>query len=162
MNIEKIIGFGGGCHWCTEAVFQHLQGVLMVEQGWILSDCCNSKNYSEGVLVHYNPNIIDLKTLIEIHLHTHSSTLLHSMRKKYLSAVYWFNKEQKLDAEKIIKQIQTQFEKKIITQVCQFLSFKHSPEIFKNYYLKNPEKPFCKRFIKPKLKILNTITSNYE
>lgn len=90
-EIQKI-GFGGGCHWCTEAVFQNLKGVNHVAQGWIASDE-NNTAFSEAVVVEFNPPKINLKTLIEIHLATHKSTSNHSMRKKYRSAIYVFSKE---------------------------------------------------------------------
>ena len=81
------IGFGGGCHWCTEAVFQFLKGVTKVDQGWISSKEPNAY-FSEAILLEYNPQLISLETLVSIHLHTHSSTANHSMRVKYRSAVY--------------------------------------------------------------------------
>ena len=86
------VGFGGGCHWCTEAVFQSLIGIDKVEQGWIAS---NGKyfNFSEGVIIHFDNNIIDLRLLITIHLYTHSSMANHAMRNKYRSAIYTFDKE---------------------------------------------------------------------
>ena len=90
-SISKI-GFGGGCHWCTEAIFQSLIGVENVQQGWIASNGDNS-SFSEAVIVEYNATIIPIEVLIEIHLHTHKSTSSHSMRKKYRSAIYVFNKE---------------------------------------------------------------------
>ncbi|MEM9546265.1 MAG: peptide-methionine (S)-S-oxide reductase [Bacteroidota bacterium] len=79
------VGFGGGCHWCTEAVFQSLNGVTEVEQGWIASK--EAPLLSEAVIVHYDEKIIDLTILIEIHLRTHSATSSHSMRSKYRSAI---------------------------------------------------------------------------
>ncbi|MEM9997414.1 MAG: peptide-methionine (S)-S-oxide reductase, partial [Bacteroidota bacterium] len=84
------VGFGGGCHWCTEAVFQALNGVDKVEQGWIRSEVPHEAE-SEAVLVHVRPDAIDLQTLIEVHLLTHASTAPHSMREKYRSAVYTFD-----------------------------------------------------------------------
>jgi len=71
-EIEKI-AMGGGCHWCTEAVFQSLKGVQLVEQGFIASHG-NSDKFSEGVIVHFDPHLIPLEVLIEIHLHTHQCT----------------------------------------------------------------------------------------
>ncbi|SDX82583.1 peptide-methionine (S)-S-oxide reductase [Flavobacterium degerlachei] len=79
---ESKIALGGGCHWCTEAVFQSLLGVVKVEQGYVASIGDNS-SFSEGVIVYFNSEEISLKTLIEIHLHTHKSTSNHSMRSKY-------------------------------------------------------------------------------
>jgi peptide-methionine (S)-S-oxide reductase len=78
------------------------------------------------------------------------------MRKKYRSAVYYFEKEQKENIEKIITKFQSGFKEKIITKAYPFMEFKPSGEEFQNYYLKNPDKPFCRRYIIPKLSyILN-------
>ncbi|MFV8270119.1 peptide-methionine (S)-S-oxide reductase [Flavobacterium sp. GT2N3] len=57
--IIKKVGFGGGCHWCTEAYFQSLKGVEIVEQGWISSKFPEDI-FSEAVIVHYNPSVIPL------------------------------------------------------------------------------------------------------
>ena len=153
--LEKIssIALGGSCHWCTEALFQSLKGVEKVEQGYVASTEKNN-SFSEAVIVHYNSNIIALKELIEIHLHTHKSTSKHSMRNKYRSAVYTFSDVQKNDAANIIDGFQKSFDYKIITQVVPFVSFKPSQKEVKNYYYNNPDKPFCKTYINPKLRLL--------
>lgn len=154
------IAFGGGCHWCTEAVFQFLKGVEKVEQGFVASTKENS-SFSEAVIVHFNPDLITLNTLIEIHLHTHKSMSNHSMRKKYRSAIYTFSDQQKIKAEAIIEKFQSEFENKIITTVYPFSEFKHSIEALQNYYQKNPNKPFCETFINPKLLLLLDKFSDY-
>ncbi|RKE98434.1 peptide-methionine (S)-S-oxide reductase [Ichthyenterobacterium magnum] len=153
MDRKTKIGFGGGCHWCTEAVFQSLKGVEKVEQGYVASIDENN-TFSEAVIVHFNPKEITLKALIEIHLHTHKSTSNHSMREKYRSAIYSFSKEQEYESKEIIKNLQKDFDDKIITKVFPFSEFKVSREAIQNYYQKNPNKPFCKAFINPKLKLL--------
>ncbi|WP_299016385.1 peptide-methionine (S)-S-oxide reductase [uncultured Polaribacter sp.] len=152
MELTKI-AFGGGCHWCTEAVFESLKGVCEVNQGWVASIAKN-KTFSEAVIVSFDADKINLKTLIEIHLLTHKSTSNHSMRKKYRSAVYYFSHSQKRASEKIIDQLQITFSKKVITQVLPFHEFKPSAVVFQNYYQSNPKKPFCKNYINPKLKLL--------
>ncbi|WP_297694010.1 peptide-methionine (S)-S-oxide reductase [uncultured Eudoraea sp.] len=151
MKIDKI-GLGGGCHWCTEAVFQNLHGVVNVEQGWISAS--GAVEFSEAVLLDFNPEKIPLKVLIEAHLHTHKCTSNHSMRSKYRSAVYAFSSRQQLESEQILKLLQKQFEDKLITKVYGFEEFKMSAEQYQNYYQKNPEKPFCKTYIDPKLNLL--------
>ncbi|MFD1616350.1 peptide-methionine (S)-S-oxide reductase [Gelatiniphilus marinus] len=153
MDRKTTIGFGGGCHWCTEAVFQSLKGVYKVEQGYIASFDENDA-FSEAVIVHYNPNEIPLKVLIEIHLHTHMSASNHSMRYKYRSAVYTFAKSQEKESNHIIERLQKHFNGKLITAVLPFSRFKASREAIQNYYHKNPNKPFCETFINPKLKLL--------
>ena len=154
------IAFGGGCHWCTEAVFQSLKGVTKVEQGFVASVAVNSR-FSEAVIVHFQAEVITLKTLIEIHLLTHKSTSNHAMREKYRSAIYTFSSFQEKEASLLLDGFQEQFDNKIITQVIPFSEFKASNEQFKNYYLKNPEKPFCEKFINPKLELLKREFSNY-
>ncbi|WP_432410929.1 peptide-methionine (S)-S-oxide reductase [Rasiella sp. SM2506] len=147
------IAFGGGCHWCTEAVFQSLKGVERVEQGYVAS-VGEARAFSEAVIVHFNANTILLSVLIEIHLYTHKSTVAHSMRQKYRSAIYTFSEAQKQTAMEILQQLQSQFIERLVTEVLPFQSFKASREEITNYYLKNPSKPFCERFIEPKLALL--------
>jgi len=151
-NLQKI-GFGGGCHWCTEAVFQSLIGVTKVEQGFIASSDEND-TFSEAVIVHFNSESISLKVLTEIHLHTHKSASNHSMRSKYRSAIYTFSIEQQKETETLLNKIKIEFEDKIITCILPFCNFKESDALFKNYYYKNPKKPFCETFINPKLSFL--------
>ena len=152
IEITKI-GFGGGCHWCTEAVFQALQGVISVEQGWIASFDQQS-SFSEAVIVHFKEADISLETLIEVHLSTHKSSSNHSMREKYRSAVYSFSESQRKQSKEIIQNFQHQFDNKLITEVYAFKSFKPSPGDIQNYYKKNPLKPFCTKYIDPKLRVL--------
>ncbi|WP_166387830.1 peptide-methionine (S)-S-oxide reductase [Polaribacter sp. 11A2H] len=152
MELTKV-AFGGGCHWCTEAVFQMLIGVEKVEQGWVASIEKNN-TFSEAVIVYFDLEKINLKTLIEIHLLTHKSTSNHSMRTKYRSAIYYFTQQQKEDCLKIIEKLQVGFKYKIITKVLEFKDFKPNTEEFQNYYQSNPDKPFCKNYINPKLTFL--------
>ncbi|TVZ56004.1 peptide-methionine (S)-S-oxide reductase [Lutibacter sp. Hel_I_33_5] len=160
MNSLIKIAFGGGCHWCTEAVFQSLIGVIKVEQGFIASTNENS-SFSEAVIIHFDDTKIELKTLIKIHLQTHKSTSEHSMRKKYRSAVYVFSEDQKKEVTQIITKLQNDFNNQIITKVLEYCNFKPSENQFKNYFYNNPEKPFCKTYIDPKLKLLERQFSNH-
>ena len=160
MSVVQKIGFGGGCHWCTEAVFQSLIGVEQVEQGWIASEG-EAFAFSEAVIVHYRPNEISLEVLIEIHLHTHKSTSAHSMREKYRSAIYFYSEEERELLASILKQLNNYFDDQLVTQILPFSSFKPSREAIKNYYYSNPNKPFCETFINPKLTLLTQRYSNY-
>ena len=148
------IGFGGGCHWCTEAVFASLRGVSKVLQGWISGDHSDAITYSEAVIVRYDPDVIPLDVLIEIHLRTHSATTRHSMRTKYRSAIYTFNDADLRLAETILKQKQPLFDKPIITKTYPFKRFKPNQESYLNYYQKYKEGAFCQRYIDPKLEML--------
>lgn len=147
------IAFGGGCHWCTEAVFQSLKGVQKVEQGFVASTEKNH-TFSEAIIVHFNANLISQKVLIEIHLYTHNSTSNHAMRNKYRSAIYIFSKKQAIEAKQSLSELQHEFDQRLITQVYPFFEFKSSDQRYINYYIKNPNKPFCKNHITPKLRLL--------
>lgn len=155
MHKTTKIALGGGCHWCAEAVFQSLNGVLKVEQGFVNSIAANGA-FSEAVIVHFNTQEISLKVLIDVHLHTHKSTSNHSMRKKYRSAIYVFSEIQKNEATKILKVLQRHFNDALITEILPFNNFKPSRLQIQNYYYSNPKKPFCETFINPKLKILQS------
>ena len=159
-NENTKIGFGGGCHWCTEGVFNSLIGINNVEQGWISSETPND-TLSEAVVVHYNETVIDLHSLISIHLYTHSCTSSHSFREKYRSAIYYFNEEQKREIEKVINLIQPEFELPIITKVIPFISFKLNSENYLNYLYTRPQGLFCESSIYPKLKTLLSRFSKY-
>ncbi|GAB1855821.1 peptide-methionine (S)-S-oxide reductase MsrA [Flavobacteriaceae bacterium MHTCC 0001] len=154
------IALGGGCHWCTEAVFQSLIGVSKVEQGFVASTGENAE-FSEAVIVHFDDALLSLSVLVEIHLHTHKSTSNHSMRAKYRSAIYTFSKEQHLEVLSQLELLQVQFQHKLITQVLSFNQFKASRVQIQNYYYSNPNKPFCESFINPKLQILLKTFSKY-
>ncbi len=153
MSVLQKIALGGGCHWCTEAVFQSLNGVEFVEQGYVASTG-KSSTFSEAVIVNFNTDYVNLKTLIKIHLYTHKSTSDHSMRTKYRSAVYFFSEEQRKEVEIIISNLNKSFNNDLVTKVLLFKKFNASHDQIRNYYYKNPTKPFCVQYINPKLKLL--------
>ncbi len=149
----KKIGFGGGCHWCTEAVFDVLKGVSSVKQGWI-APLSSPNAMSEAIILSYDPNIIDIEMLTYIHLLTHNSTSNHSMRNKYRSGIYTFSDEQTYELQKILERLSERFDKKIVTKVYRFGSFKLNEESYQKYYIKHASKGFCTNYIDPKLKKL--------
>lgn len=148
-----LVGFGGGCHWCTEAVFASLQGVTSVKQGWIRS-FDEADNFSEAVLLTFDPSTIELQELIDIHLMTHSSTSQHKFRQKYRSAVYVLDQPMLEKAQSIIQHIGQRDNKTFVTQALYFKEFKPSPNKYLNYYYANSDRPFCQTYIKPKLQTL--------
>jgi peptide-methionine (S)-S-oxide reductase len=158
--IQTRVGFGGGCHWCTEAVFQSLRGVSNVAQGFIKSHAPHD-SYSEAVVVSFDPGIIPLEVLTDVHLRTHSSTSSHKMRGKYRSAVYVFSDAQGVAVRKQIDALQSDFDDAIVTTTLAFNGFKPSPEQFQDYYQTNTDKPFCQTYIDPKLRKIRQQFGNY-
>lgn len=150
------IGFGGGCHWCTEAVFQAITSVHNVEQGYISSTAPHDA-MSEAVIVHFDDST-DLELLLDVHLQTHSSTQLHSRRSDYRSAVYYFDEAQKELLELLLITLSRKRNQSYITAILPFQEFKATRESIQDYYKTRPEAPFCKRYIEPKLKIVEELT----
>lgn len=147
------VGLGGGCHWCTEAVFQTLAGISKVEQGFVRSNP-PADSWSEAVVVTFDPAALPMEVLIEIHLRTHASTAHHKMRGKYRSAVYVNDAATGAEVTRALQDLQTQFEDPLLTQVLSLVAFKPSDARFQNYYRNGPERPFCKTYIDPKLALL--------
>ena len=147
------IGLGGGCHWCTEAVYASLKGVISVEQGWISASIPDDA-FSEAVSITFDAETIKLKEIIEIHLCTHSSTANHAMRKKYRSAVYATSKIDQKQVRLLLAVLQKEFKEPLVTRALLLKDFKKSKEQYLDYYYKNPDKPFCQTYIQPKLKML--------
>lgn len=154
------IGFGGGCHWCTEAVFAALRGVERVEQGFICAEVPDD-SFSEGVVVSFRPDEISLRTLSEIHLRTHSSTSNHAMRGKYRSAIYAINEAQANAARRILTELAPEFDAPLVTRVLLFRAFRESDERFQRYAEKNADGPFCKTYIDPKLALIRQEYCNF-
>jgi peptide-methionine (S)-S-oxide reductase len=136
-----------------------LKGVFNVRQGWISSNGDNSE-WSEAILLDYDEKLISLKELIEVHLSTHASTSSHSMRKKYRSAVYYFDEEQKRVVEKALEKFSSSFQETIITEALKFEKFKLNIENQLEYFKKNGKNQFCERYIHPKLDMLKSEFSN--
>ena len=143
--------FGGGCHWCTEAVFQHVGGVTDVRQGFIRSVAPN-ESWSEAVWVTFDPGACNLATLIDVHIRTHSAFSDHSMRGKYRSAVYARGVDAMDDARSALAAVQATLAEPLVTRVLAFEDFKPSDERFHDYHASGPDRPFCRTYIVPKLR----------
>lgn len=152
------IGLGGGCHWCTEAVFQAVPGVSDVRQGYV-SSMAPYESFSEAVLIEYDATV-SLLELLDIHLETHASTAQHSRRDVYRSAVYYMDTVQMEAVRIAIDTLSRKRNKKYITLILPFFSFKPSRDSLQDYYKNKPDAPFCKKYIAPKLGQVHTMIKN--
>lgn len=153
------VALGGGCHWCTEGVFASLRGVARVEQGWVSSTPPNDA-FSEAVIVHHDPSVVSARDLIDVHLETHASTSGHSMRGKYRSAVYAFGPQHDTALRNVLcasiedRRRRNDDGRAVVTKVLPFVSFRESLPEHRDYYRTDPNRPFCRRYIAPKLEAL--------
>jgi peptide-methionine (S)-S-oxide reductase len=147
------LGLGGGCHWCTEAVFQALRGVQDVRQGFLWSEP-PEHTPSEGVLLRLDEELMPLRALLEIHLRTHASGSDHSMRRKYRSAVYAQEARLRRRAEQEMGALASSLRYVPVTKVLSLAGFRLNDERFLNYRRSRPDAPFCRTHIDPKLALL--------
>lgn len=158
----KKIALSGSCYWCMEAIFQSLKGVIHVNQGWIaekspptdIDSQDSSPPFYEAIMVKYDSGIIPTDVLIDIHIHSHSSTRTHSLRHRYPSAVYTQTHDERLVINELLQQKNAELNGQLLTQARIIGHFKPSQQSMQDYFYNNPEKPFCQNIISPKLKKL--------
>lgn len=109
----------------------------------------------------FDPDIVPLDVLIEVHLRTHASTSGHKMRGKYRSAVYTYSDAQSNTVRDAIIAFQAGFDTPLVTMTLPFKAFKASDERFHDYYNSNTYRPFCKTYIDPKLSKIRSQFAGY-
>lgn len=162
---ESKATFGGGCFWCTEAVFTQLKGITKVESGYsggkianptYREVCSGMTGHAEVVEVTYNPEDISYADLLRIHLSTHDPTTLNrqggDLGTQYRSVIYYRNEAEKDMAEEIISEMQSVYEEPIVTEVAQLDYFYKAEDYHQGYYVNNPEQGYCQAVIDPKLR----------
>ncbi len=136
--------------WCTEGVFVSLAGVVRVEQGWIASAPPHAAP-SEAVIIHFDAEVISEAELIAVHLETHAATSVHALRGKYRSAVYTFADQDADRYRSILRELARDYSEPLQTLVLPFRKFSASLPEHQDYYRSDPGRPFCRRYITPKL-----------
>lgn len=157
--------FGGGCFWCTEAVFQQLSGVSKVENGYSGGEtanptyqqvCSGDTGHAEVVQVTYDPNVISYADLLRIHLSTHNPMTLNQQGAdrgtQYRSIILTHDSEQETIAKQVIEEMAPAFDEPIVTEVKPLDIFFEAEGYHQDYYVSNPAKPYCAAVISPKLK----------
>jgi len=165
MALEQAV-FGGGCFWCTEAVFQNLKGVNKVVSGYMggetenptyMEICNGDTGHVEVILVEYNPDIISYEELLLVFFKTHNPTTLNrqgnDVGSQYRSVIFYSDQDQKKKALDMIDELTKQlvFDRPIVTSVEPITDFYMAEDYHQNYYNQNSEKPYCVYVIQPKL-----------
>ncbi len=166
MQKETII-FGGGCFWCTEAVFRMLKGVLSVEPGYSGGHtknptyeqvCGGDTGHAEVINIEYDADIIPLETLLTVFFASHDPTTKdrqgNDVGTQYRSVIFYQNNAQKDICEKFIKQLNDSSEMgmPVVTEVKMAEDFYPAEDYHKNYYENNKNQGYCQVIINPKLK----------
>jgi peptide-methionine (S)-S-oxide reductase len=160
------ITFGNGCFWCTEAIFQQLDGVLKVTSGYSGGHvenpsyeevCEKTTGHAEVCQLVYDPSKVTLDEIFEVFWQTHDPTTLNrqgnDVGPQYRSVVFYRNEEQRQKAEyyKTALDKSGAFEKPIVTAIEPLRNFYIAEDYHQNYYKNNGNQPYCYFVIRPKL-----------
>ncbi|AOW19456.1 peptide-methionine (S)-S-oxide reductase MsrA [Urechidicola croceus] len=161
--------FGGGCFWCTEAVFEQLEGVTSVKSGYSggqIKDptyreiSTGRTGHAEVIQIGFDPTIIKFEELLDVFFNTHNPTTLNRQGAdrgtQYRSAVFYHNEKQKSAVNKMIEALDNAkvFADKIVTEVTEFDVFYEAEKYHQNYYENNKSQGYCQVVINPKLEKL--------
>jgi peptide-methionine (S)-S-oxide reductase len=163
-NGTGVATFGGGCFWCTEALFERVKGVNSVVSGYTGGNkenpsykevCTGMTGHAEVVQVHYDPRQVSYETLLEIFFDTHDPTTLNRQGAdagtQYRSIILYTDEAQKATAEKMKKKAASQYEGPITTEIVPLKKFYAAEDYHQDYFAKNPSAPYCAFVIRPKL-----------
>ncbi|REJ75452.1 MAG: peptide-methionine (S)-S-oxide reductase [Acidobacteria bacterium] len=157
---------GGGCFWCTEAVYLALKGIEEVVSGYSGGQtenptyqevCTGATGHAEVVQVKFDSDEISFKEVLQIFFATHDPTTLNrqgnDVGTQYRSVVFYHSPEQRDIAEKLIAEIEKQaiFDDPILTEVVEFSKFYPAEDYHQNYFEKNPNQPYCTAVVAPKV-----------
>jgi peptide-methionine (S)-S-oxide reductase len=165
MNNEIAV-FGGGCFWCTEAVFEDLRGVISVMPGYTGGTvvkpsydavCSGTTGHAEATRIEYDPTQITFKDLLTVFFATHDPTTLNrqgnDVGTQYRSAIFYSTPEQKAESEKFIADLEASDPggKPIVTEITPLGEFYNAEDYHQQYYKNNPGAGYCQVIIEPKV-----------
>ncbi|WP_434037561.1 peptide-methionine (S)-S-oxide reductase MsrA [Formosa sp. 4Alg 33] len=164
-NTKEIITLGGGCFWCTEAVFQQVKGIEKVVSGYTGGTvpgtptyreiCSGLTGHAEVIQLTYDANVISLQDILIIFFTTHDPTTLNRQGAdrgtQYRSVIYYQNEEEKAIIDVVIENIQPYFDDKIVTEVSVLGPFFEAEDYHQDYYENNKTQGYCTAVINPKL-----------
>lgn len=162
----EIAVFGGGCFWCTEAVFQSLRGVVSVMPGYTGGTLKNPTydqvatgrtGHAESIKIEFDPKIISYKDLLTVFFNTHDPTTLnmqgHDVGTEYRSAIFFATPDQEQTAREVIRELEeaNAYDKPIVTEVVALGEFFHAEDYHRDYFKINRGQPYCELVIAPKM-----------
>jgi peptide-methionine (S)-S-oxide reductase len=168
----ELATFGSGCFWCTEAVFQQLEGVRKVESGYSggrVKDptyrqvCTGETGHAEVVQVTFDPKVISYPELLEVFWRSHDPTTKdrqgHDTGPQYRSVIFYHSERQKELAERYKQKIDAAgvFARPVVTEIEPFTAFYPAEEEHRNYYAENPDAGYCRVVIGPKVEKLRKV-----
>ena len=176
MSNLAVVALGGGCFWCTEAVFVRVKGVVDVESGYCNGQhpspsyedvCTGTTGHAEVVRLTYDPAVIGLKQLLQIFFAVHDPTTLnrqgHDVGTQYRSGVYFPEPVQQTVARELIAELEAEqvFDAPIVTEVAPLSNYHAAEECHQDFFEKNPYQGYCLAVAAPKVVKLKKVFAEW-
>lgn len=168
-NKSDSIILGGGCFWCVEALYERIDGVTDVESGYSAGEdpnptyeeiCSGQTGHAEVVKITFDPAVVSLETLLDFFWEAHDPTTLNrqgaDVGTQYRSIILHKSEEQASAAKASLKRAQARFKNPIVTEIEKLDTFFPAEKYHQDYFENNPNAPYCRFVIAPKLKKLES------
>ncbi len=172
---QAVVTLAGGCFWCTEAVFERMEGVSDVVSGYIggrmpnpdyKSVCTGTTGHAEAVEIYYDPSKATYEELLEVFFKTHDPTTLNrqgaDMGTQYRSAIFYHDEQEKVRAEAYIQKLNAsrEFRGRIVTTLEPASTFYAAEEYHQDYFALNPNAGYCQAVVRAKVNKFNKTFSD--
>ncbi len=166
MSIRETAVFGGGCFWCTEAIFKRVKGVISVMPGYAGGEkvnptyqevCTGKTGHAEVIKIEFDPQVISYEELLEVLWIAHDPTTLNrqgnDVGEQYRSIILFANDDQKNLAERSMRKVMqsSRFSEPLVTVIQPMKEFYPAEDYHQDYFANNPNQPYCRFVISPKL-----------
>jgi peptide-methionine (S)-S-oxide reductase len=164
MSTTQDITLGGGCFWCTEAVFIRIEGVLAVESGYCNGHvhmpsyeqvCSGTTGHVEVIQVRFDPDRVPLRDLLEIFFTVHDPTTLNAQGNdvgpQYRSGIYLHNEEQRAVAQAVLEEANQAWGGRVVTEVEPRQNYSRAEDYHQRYFELHPNQGYCAYVVAPKV-----------
>ena len=171
----EVITLGGGCFWCTEAVYEHVEGVTAVESGYCNGQvarptyeqvCTGRTGCVEAIRVTFDTERIGLREVLEIFFVIHDPTTLNRQGAdsgtQYRSGIYFHDPEQQRIAREVMDEVDRKVGGKLVTELVAVADYSRAEEYHQHYYAQHPDQGYCAMVAAPKIeKFRKTFASRF-
>ena len=161
---QQLITLGGGCFWCTEAVFEQVDGVLAVESGYSNGHvpqpsyeqvCTGTTGHNEVVRVTFDAERISLREILEIFFVVHDPTTLNrqgnDIGTQYRSGIYWHTPQQEAVARAVRAELDAQLQGRVVTELLPEQNYSAAEAYHQRYFARHPQQGYCAFVVAPKV-----------
>jgi peptide-methionine (S)-S-oxide reductase len=175
-TLTDTITLGGGCFWCTEAVYERVRGVVAVESGYCNGEvinpsyeqvCSGTTGHAEVVRVNFDPGQITLREVLEIFFVIHDPTTLNRQGNdsgtQYRSGIYFHNASQQAVAREVLAEVNALHGGRAVTELLPEQNYSRAEDYHQHYFVNHPNQGYCAMVVAPKVeKFRKTFSSRVQ